>query len=58
MKTNQCPVCYSDVIVDDESNEHDLVTCANCGEELEIISLQPIQLACLSEDNYNDLKEE
>ncbi|MEK7203331.1 MAG: lysine biosynthesis protein LysW [Patescibacteria group bacterium] len=53
MKTTQCPVCSSDVIIDDEFNENDLATCANCGEELEIISLQPLQLACLTYDADN-----
>ena len=51
MKTNQCPICSSDVIIDDESNEGDLVTCANCGNDLEIISLKPLQLARLSEED-------
>jgi len=39
------------VIIDDESNEGDLVTCANCGNDLEIISLKPLQLARLSEED-------
>jgi len=51
MKINQCPICSSDVIIDDESNEGDLVTCANCGNDLEIISLKPLQLARLSEED-------
>jgi len=54
MKTTQCPVCSSDVIIDDESTESDLATCANCGEELEIISLQPLQLVCLANDADNE----
>jgi transcription initiation factor TFIIIB Brf1 subunit/transcription initiation factor TFIIB len=50
MTTAVCPLCHSDVIVDDEAYEHDLVTCANCMTDLEITSLTPLTLAALSED--------
>jgi len=50
MNTAPCPVCHSDVIVDDEAYENDLVTCANCGSDLEILSLAPIALATLSDE--------
>lgn len=50
MQTTQCPSCNSDVIIEDEMNDSDLVTCANCGEELEIISVHPIQVAKLSQE--------
>ncbi len=50
MTTAQCPLCHSDVIVGDEAVEKDLVTCANCGEDLEIVSLSPFSLAALSDE--------
>ena len=50
MQTNKCPVCRSDVIIEDELDKGDLVNCANCGAELEIISLQPTQLRELKEE--------
>lgn len=39
-----CPVCNSDVIIDEEAVQGDLVTCANCEKDLEIITLHPPKL--------------
>lgn len=50
MQTTQCPVCSSDIIIDEESSEKDLVSCLNCGAELEIVTLQPLQLQPLGEE--------
>jgi lysine biosynthesis protein LysW len=50
MTTAQCPLCHSDVIVADEAVVKDLVTCANCGEDLEITSLSPLSLVALSDE--------
>lgn len=50
MNTATCPVCHSDVIIEDEVYVNDLVTCANCGSDLEIISLAPIELSALKEE--------
>lgn len=50
MTTTPCPLCHSDVIVDDDTYENDLVTCANCGQDLEIVSLTPIELKALTEE--------
>lgn len=50
MQTTQCPVCSSDVIIEEESSEKDLVNCLNCGVELEIVALQPLRLNPLQEE--------
>lgn len=50
MQTTQCPACSSDVVIEEGSLEKDLVSCLNCGAELEIISLQPLQLKPLDEE--------
>lgn len=50
MTTTQCPLCHSDVIIADESVEQDLVTCTNCGEDLEISSLSPLVLTAISDE--------
>ncbi len=49
MQTTQCPICLSDIIIEEEASEKDLVTCLNCGAELEIVTLQPLQLDPLQE---------
>ena len=49
MKTARCSVCNSDIIVEDDSYEGDILDCANCGTQLEIRSLNPVQLSVLEE---------
>ncbi len=49
MRTTQCPICSSDIIIEEEASEKDLANCLNCGAELEIISLQPLLLEPLDE---------
>ena len=50
MQTTQCPNCGSDVIIEEESSVKDLVSCLNCGTELEIASLAPLRLEPLDEE--------
>jgi len=50
MQTSQCPACSSDVVIEEGSLEKDLVSCLNCGTELEIVTLQPLQLKPLDEE--------
>ena len=54
MRTNQCPVCSSDVIIEEGSQELDLVSCLNCGAELEIVTLHPLLLEPLAESDEED----
>ncbi len=51
MTTVPCPLCHSDVIVDDDAYQNDLVTCVNCEHDLEITSLTPLELKAIEEDN-------
>lgn len=57
MQTTQCPICSSDVIIEDGSSEKDLVSCLNCGAELEIITLQPLQLNLLDEAEKENINQ-
>jgi len=54
MQTTQCPVCSSDIIIDEESSEKDLVNCLNCGTELEIVTLHPLLLGPLQEESEEE----
>lgn len=58
MQTTQCPACRSDIIIDEESSEKDLVSCLNCGAELEIVTLQPLQLSPLQEESEEASEDE
>ena len=49
MQKTECPVCSSDIIIEDGSSEKDLVNCLNCGTELEIMTLHPLLLGSLAE---------
>lgn len=57
MQTTQCPICSSDVIVEEGSADKDLVSCLNCGAELEIASLAPLRLEPLDEETGEAGKE-
>lgn len=58
MQTSRCSLCNSDIIVEDEAYEGDMVECSNCGAELEIVSLHPVQLAVIDPENEDDLEED
>jgi len=44
MNTTSCPVCEASVSIPADAMQNELIACADCGSELEIISLSPIQL--------------
>jgi lysine biosynthesis protein LysW len=51
MDKAKCPVCHSDVLTADDAVLGDMVTCNNCGSDLEITSLHPM---LLKEMSYGD----
>ena len=57
MQTARCPLCNSDIILEEESYEGDLVDCANCESELEIVSLHPPQVSEIKADNELEQKD-
>lgn len=57
MQTTQCPVCSSDVIIEEGLAEKDLVGCLNCGAELEIITLHPLLLEPLPDPSEEEVDE-
>ena len=57
MQTTQCPLCSSDVIIEEGSQEKDLVSCLNCGTELEIVTLHPLLLEPLADSNEEEVVE-
>ncbi len=57
MPTTACPECSEDVYVDADSEQGDTVTCDECGTELEIVGLDPIELD-IHEEDADDFKED
>jgi alpha-aminoadipate carrier protein LysW len=46
MTTNTavCPICEADIRLPDDVMENELISCPDCGSELEVLSLDPVQL--------------
>lgn len=44
MPTSICPECDEEVYVDAESEQGDRVACDECGTELVVVGLDPIEL--------------
>jgi alpha-aminoadipate carrier protein LysW len=57
MPTTACPECSEDVYVDADSEQGDTVTCDECGTDLEIVGLDPIELD-IHEEDADDFKED
>ncbi len=58
MPTTACPECSEDVYVDADSEQGDIVSCDECGTDLEIVGLDPIELDIHEDDDLDDLDEE
>lgn len=50
MPTGTCPECEADVHVDAEADKGDTVVCDECGTELEVVGLDPVELDIVEED--------
>jgi len=57
MPTAVCPECDEEVYVDADSEQGDTVTCDECGAELEVVGLDPIELD-LYEGGAGDLDDD
>jgi alpha-aminoadipate/glutamate carrier protein LysW len=50
-----CPECDNPIVVDvDEVEEGESVQCDECGADLEIVSVDPLELAAVDEAGYDD----
>ena len=58
MPTAICPECDEEVYVDSESEQGDIVACAECGSRLEVVGLDPLELDLRTEDEATELDDE
>jgi alpha-aminoadipate carrier protein LysW len=60
MPTAVCPECDEEVYVDADSEQGDVVSCDECGSDLEVVGLDPIELDLYEggSDLDDDLEEE
>ena len=57
-----CPECENDLDIDvEEAEEGDVVACAECGTEYEIVGVEPLELSKVEEgidEDEDDFKDE
>lgn len=54
-----CPECENTLDIDpDEVEEGEVVECDECGTDLEIVSVDPIEVAPVEDEGYDDEDEE
>ena len=54
-----CPECESDLDVEqDEMEEGEVVSCAECGTDFEVITADPLELRPVDEEELDDEDEE
>jgi len=50
-----CPECENDLdIEEDEVDEGEIVSCSECGSDFEVITLNPIELKPVEEEELDD----
>lgn len=55
MPTTACPECSEDVYVDADSEQGDIIACDECGTELEVVGLDPIELDIHEDGDKDDI---
>lgn len=61
MPTTVCPECHEDVYVDADSEQGDVIACDECGLDLELVGLDPIELDVYERKaggGYDDYKDD
>jgi len=58
MPTTACPECSEDVYVDADSEQGDVISCDECGADLEIVGLDPIEVDVHEEKDTDDVADE
>lgn len=58
MPTAVCPECEEKVYVDAESEQGDIVSCEECGSDLEVVGLDPVELDLYEEKDNRKNKDD
>jgi len=53
-----CPECEADVHVDTDADKGETVQCEDCGVQLEVVGLDPVELDIVEEDLDEDEDED
>ena len=57
MPTGTCPECEADVHVDTDADKGEMVDCEECGIQLEVVGLDPVELDVV-EEGYDEDEDE
>jgi alpha-aminoadipate carrier protein LysW len=50
-----CPECDNPLVIDtDDVETGEVITCDECGTELEIVSSDPLEIAAVDDEGYAD----
>ncbi len=58
MPTGTCPECDADVHVDTDADKGDVVSCEECGTDLELVGLDTVELDIVEEEEYEEEDDE
>jgi alpha-aminoadipate carrier protein LysW len=56
--TGLCPECDTDINLSPKDNLNEIVTCEECGVDLEIVGLDPVEFEIVEEDYEYDEDED
>ncbi len=54
MPTGTCPECEADVHVEIDVDKGEITECEECGVQLEIVGLDPVELDIVEEEDLDD----
>jgi alpha-aminoadipate carrier protein LysW len=52
--TGTCPECDADVHVEVDVDKGEMVSCEECGTQLEVVGLDPVELDIVEEEDLDD----
>ncbi len=53
MPTVACPECSEKVFIDADTEQGDVVFCDECGADLEVVGLDPVELDIFNDSDYD-----
>ena len=56
--TGTCPECDADVHVDLDTVKGEIVSCEECGTDLEVVGLDPVELDIVEEESLDEDEDE
>jgi alpha-aminoadipate carrier protein LysW len=55
----RCPECETELDIDEDGvDEGEVVTCPECGNDYEVITINPVELKLVEDEGYEDDEEE